>query len=1155
MTTVDDFDVFTDVEHIRKKPGMYIGSVENCRETRWVIQTDTSDGQTIQEAVQIDVDSNPALENCVLELLINAADHAQRCRTKIEQGENIEKVTKIKINLEKDHIVVFNNGQGIPLDIHPKSKLHIPETIFGNLRTSSNYDETKKRIVGGTNGLGAKAANIFSNRFIVETQTSGKKYYQEFSNGMEKKTVPKITKATTKGDYTQITYYPDFAAFSMTDFETNKNGTKSDIMKLIEKRVYDLSAAVNKETVVWYTENGVETKIGIRDFSDYMTLYVGKESKKVVYKTERWEVGFALCPYDQATQISFVNAICTDEGGPHVTHVLEPIMGTLAKELIKGMYKKAEIEKMPKDEYTKQIGRLKKLIKDNVIIFIKALIENPVFDSQLKRKLKTTIGDFGSRCDVPDDIIKKIAKLGVTANVLEVAKAKDLKDKMKKNDAKNIRLSDIEKLEDANWAGTSRSMECTLILVEGDSAKGLATNGITAAGGSNKWGIYPLKGKPLNIRTATISQLTTNKEMLAIKRIMGLKEGLTDITKLRYGRVMSMNDQDADGFHIKGLLINYFTFNWPELVEQGLLQCMMTPIVKIFKGEKTLKQFYNLDDYHKWSETNTNKYRIKYYKGLATNCADEAKEYFKDIENNRIKYQFKSVRDMPIIERTFDGELSDERKTWITEALKNRKPIDYNIKTVQVDYFINREFVQFSIYDNIRSIPNIIDGMKPSQRKVLFGCLKKKLFLNAENKGEIKVSQLAGYISENAEYHHGEKSLEGTIVGMAQEFVGTGNMNVLLPRGDFGTRLNGAAGAARYIFTALKPIVKTLFNETDNKLLKYIEEEGYRIEPEFYVPIVPMILLNGSSGIGTGWSTNIPCFKLEDVINNIKLLLENEDAEIKEMNPYYKGFKGTIIKKGTNKWISVGKIEYIDKNTIEIIELPVGIWKDDFKQKLNELLDANLIKSMIINDADEKKNANDICYRIKLNEPIEKTDLPDLIKFFKLEKNINGTNMVAFDENKVIQTYDSAEDILWTFYKYRLNFYEKRYNYLKKTIEIRIHMISEKLRFVLLVINDKIVVFKKKKAEIIEELIKNGFKELDESNEEEDDKEHKDSNERKNGGHDYLLSMTLYKFTQEEVDALKKKLDDMKTELKILLSKTKKDLWIEDLDKLLATAH
>ena len=438
MTTVEDFECYTDVEHVRKLSDMYIGSIQNTRDCRWLIK-ENEDGE--EEAIQEELELNPGLEQCILELLVNAADHVERCRT---LGEDSEQVTKVKVELTNDMVSVWNNGPGIPVQVHKETKLYVPEMIFGNLRSSSNYKAGVKKTWGGKNGIGAKAANIFSKRFVVEVQTDGKKYYQEWTDGMTKKTAAKITKAKGE-DYTKISYYPDFPAFGMQSFSSNSTN------KLIEKRVYDISAATGKETSVWFNDK----KVPVKDFTDYMKLYIGS-AKKVVWKTDRWEVGFALCPYDQATQISFVNAICTDEGGTHVTHVLDPVLDKITEELQKKC---------------KGVTIKKQYIKDNVIIFIKALIENPSFSSQLKKKLTTTTKLFGSVCKVPEDVIKKVAKLGITDNVLEIAKAKDMKTAMKKIDGtKNVRLSEIKKLEDANWAGTDKAMDCTLILTEGDSS-------------------------------------------------------------------------------------------------------------------------------------------------------------------------------------------------------------------------------------------------------------------------------------------------------------------------------------------------------------------------------------------------------------------------------------------------------------------------------------------------------------------------------------------------------------------------------------------------------------------------------------------------------------------------------------------------------------
>lgn len=1093
MTSVKDFSSYSDIDHVKLRSDMYIGSIKNTKEERWVYDINSEPNMKKKEVVY-----NPGLEQCCLELITNATDHVERCLS----DSKVKNVSKIKIDFEDEFISVYNDGQGIPIDRHPDTGLYVPEMIFGSLRTSSNYDDTKKKTWGGKNGIGAKAANIFSSKFIIEVVCSGKKYYQEFTNSMKNKTEPKITSCKID-DYTKITYFPDFKSFDMTSFSSN------DTKTMIEKRIYD-SSAVSPKTVSVYLNS---VKINIKDFKDYMDLYL-KDSKKVCYLCDKWEVGFALNPYEESTQISFVNGICSEDGGTHVNHVLEPVINKITSEL---------------QSKTKNATIRKQDIKNNVIIFVKCYIHNPEFDSQLKRKLTSKISDFGSRCDIPDDIIKKITKLGVTANVVELAKAKEMKTAMKKMDgSKNVRLTDISKLEDANWAGTSKSMKCTLILTEGDSAKSMALNGIMAAGGRDVWGVFPLKGKFLNVRTATIEQLSTNKEVININRILGLKIGEKDIKKLRYGKVMFMCDSDVDGYHIKGLLLNYFTLNWPELVEQGLIESLLTPVIKVFKGKTTFKQFYNVDDYEHWKEGNdVDKYRIKYYKGLGTSDALEAKEYFSDLKNNRLYYKYNKTDDDNSMVLAFDKDYSDKRKDWILDALRQKNKVDYTKKEVPVKYFCDNELVKFSIYDNERSIPNVIDGLKPSQRKILFGCLKKKLFQGKDGSGEIKVAQLSGYISEHSAYHHGENSLQETIINMAQDFVGANNLNLLHPQGSFGTRLENGKDAAspRYIFTYLKDYVKILFNEYDNKLLTYLDDDGTKIEPMFYVPIIPMLLVNGSTGIGTGWSTNIPCFNPKDIIECIESMLSG--SEPKEIMPWYKGFKGSVVKTETG-WKTIGAYRIIDQYTLEITEIPIGVSKQKYKEDLLEMLEQDKLYSV---DLKEKNGSDEICFRVKLRDEIDEGSIKSM---FNLEKSINGNNMTAFEPSLVndqyvntIRKYTSPIEILKTFYNVRLNFYDKRKILIEETLSTDIEIISERLRFVKMVVSNELVIFKKPDSEVDALLTKHKFINKTE-----------------------LLGMSIRKFTLDEIKKLEKNLEDLVCELKCIKGKTKEDLWREDLSKL-----
>lgn len=358
---------------------------------------------------------------------------------------------------------------------------------------------------------------------------------------------------------------------------------------------------------------------------------------------------------------------------------------------------------------------------------------------------------------------------------------------------------------------------------------------------------------------------------------------------------------------------------WPSLLDvPGFLQQFITPIVKVTKGKKA-KTFFTLPEYEQWLESTGNQgkgYSIKYYKGLGTSTSVEAKQYFSNLDTHQVNFAPLST-DM-VVPKDVDDELAEllpetgsdlidmvfkkdrvsDRKHWLMHTSTKDVYADYTAggaEGMKFSDFINQEYILFSNYDNVRSIPNIMDGFKPSQRKVLFGCLKRKL-----TKSEIKVAQLVGYVAEHSAYHHGEQSLQGTIINMAQNFVGSNNVNLLTPSGQFGTRRMGGKDAAspRYIFTKLEPITRAIFHPDDDDLLTYNNDDGLSIEPEFYVPIIPMVLVNGADGIGTGWSCNVVNYNPRDIIENLRRKIAGE--EMIPMTPFYEGFSGdvSIVRRG-----------------------------------------------------------------------------------------------------------------------------------------------------------------------------------------------------------------------------------------------------------------
>ena len=755
------------------------------------------------------------------------------------------------------------------------------------------------------------------------------------------------------------------------------------------------------------------------------------------------------------------------------------------------------------------------------------MIENPVFSSQTKENHVTKINKFGSKCELSDETIKKIDKLGITANVVEIAKAKDNKSLSKTDGKKQFRLSGIPKLDDANKAGGVEGYKCKLILTEGDSAKASAVAGLSVIG-REYYGVFPLRGKLLNVRDATTAQLLKNEETNNLKKILGLQQGKDYSTNknLRYGGIMIFTDADNDGSHIKGLIINFIHAFWPSLIKvEAFISSIITPIVKVSKGKNKLS-FYSQADFIDWkNSTDISSWQIKYYKGLGTSTALEAKEYFKNLTNQTIIYSSTDTTDADLI-KAFKKGYEDNRKEWIKESTGKQNSLNFTVLKQSFSQFVNNELINFSIADLERSIPNMMDGFKPSQRKVIYGCIKKNLY------SDMKVAQLSGYISEHTSYHHGEVSLQGTIVNMAQDFVGSNNINLLYPSGQFGTRLQGGkdSGSPRYIFTKLLPITKVLFNEYDNLLLEYLDDDGFTIEPKYYIPIIPMILVNGSEGIGTGYSTNIPCYNPAEIISNLKKLILNPEAELKPMFPWYRDFKGTLeLENESGRYLTTGVWKRINPTSIEITELPIGKWTQVYKEFLESLIETDEI-------IDYKNNCDDKFVNFKII--MQKTVLDELIlseniiKKLKLTSYLNTGNMHVFDENCIIRKVSCPEEIIYRFYKVRKAHFIKRKKWIIEKLNADYALLESKIRFIKLVISEQLIVFNKKKDFIIKQI--NDFHLIKPF-------------VKINGSWDYLLDLKIHFLTEEKILELEAKMKNMSAELEIIIATSIETMWNNEL--------
>jgi len=1107
----------TDKQHILDNPDTYIGSVENIDSNMWIMD------DTNEKIIEKNINYIPGLFKLFDEGIVNCRDHVIRMETKVKANvENSLPVTYIDIAIQEDGtIIMINDGNGIDVVQHPEYKIWVPELIFGHLRTSTNYNKEEKKIVGGKNGFGFKLVLIWSTYGQIETvdHIRGLKYTQEFKNNLDEICPPKITKATKTKPYTKITFKPDYQRLGI-------NGLTPDLISLLKKRVYDISAVTDKTIKVKYNSS----IIGTKNFEQYINLYIGeKTAAPRVYEeaNDRWEYAVALTPTNEFIQVSFVNGIYTSKGGKHVEYILNQITRKLADFI----------------EKKKKVKVNQNTIKEQLILFLRCDIENPAFDSQTKDYMNTPSAKFGSKCDVSDKFIEKIAKMGVMDAALQLTEVKENKAAKKTDGTKSKSIRGIPKLDDANWAGTDKSKDCMIIFCEGDSAKTGVISGLSSED-RNTIGVYPLKGKVMNVRGEASKKVSENKEITEIKKILGLESGkeyksIEDVHKqLRYSRVVFMTDQDLDGSHIKGLCINLFQNEWLSLTKiPGFIGFMNTPILKAKKGSTELK-FYNEGEYDEWKSQNDIKgWNIKYYKGLGTSTKTEFREYFE--EKKFVGFEHTGETSDNAIDMVFNKKRADDRKTWLETVYSRDSFADTRKQLIPYEEFINKELIHFSKYDCDRSIPNLMDGLKISLRKILYCAFKRRLT------SEIKVAQFSAYVSENSAYHHGEESLNKAIVGMAQNFIGSNNINLLFPSGQFGSRIKGGqdASSPRYIFTRLEKITRAIFPDKDDHILKYLNDDGTPVEPQFYVPIIPMVLVNGSKGIGTGFSTEIMCYNPKDIIAYLKNKLQNIKGEKIDFFPYYEGFTGDIEKITDTKFVFKGKYVKLDQDKIKVTELPVGYWTEDFKELLNDLQNDKdkegkklvpYIKDVFENYTDTTVEFVITFAKGKLQE-LEagkgEHGTNGLEKLLKLYNTSSTTNMNLFNYEDKLKKYDSVEEIIDDYFDIRLDYYEERKNFMIDALEKELLVLSNKAKYIKELLDGTIDLRKKKKQEISKMLLENNYNIID------DDEEFK-----------YLVKMPMDSVSDENVEKLLKDHKEKQDELERIKHTTIQQMWLSELE-------
>lgn len=1095
------------ITHCLERSDLYIGNPKKTQQpAEWVVR----DGKFHLEKQPVYSDG---LWRIFMEPVSNVIDNCWRSK---QAGIECK---KIRVDITQDGLItIWNDGQFIPIEINEESNLYNPELIFGNLMTSSNYDDTEERLSSGRNGLGVKLTNVFSNEFSVECgdPERGVVYKQTWKNHMREVGKPSIKKKKTVG-YTCVSFRPDLSLFDMESMDDT-------ILGLFYKTCLDMAMIVRIPVLI----NG--EKKHIKSFKDYVQLYPIADPKLMVAwdnndlqkkKEEALEVVIVPSFDEEFHEIAFVNGIYNREGGTH-------------SDAVGGEFFKGILHKLNKNRTT-HLFTIKD-VRPYFMIFVNAVLVNPTFSNQSKTRLNSPT----PKVQIEARHIQNVCtKWGFMEKMNDLLKMREMS-VLKKTEKKQRGYHRIEGLDHANKAGSKDSKDCTLILCEGLSAKTYAVTGLDIGWNGKKgrdwFGIFALRGKLLNVRNATNDSISSNKEITSIIQALNIKHRVDytnedNFSSLSYGKVMIITDADVDGLHIASLILNLFHVLFPSLLkrEDPFLYWMMTPIAKIFKSPSNAITFYNDSDYQKaLQELKDSRFKVKYYKGLGTSSDQEVKETF---GVKVVSFQKDDDADKKLT-MVFSKTASNDRKRWM--ELYDATSYETPETEYPITRFIDQEHIKFSIDDCKRNIPNLFDGLKLSQRKILYSVFKKNLVAGGKS---LKVAQLAGFVAETSNYHHGEQCLYDTITRMAQDFVGSNNIPLLAKDGQFGSRIQNGKDAAngRYIFTKMLPLTRILFPEQDDCLVPYTLDDGDFVEPDYYVPILPMILVNGcKTGIGSGWSSNVPFYNPLELVEAVRSWLKRstETFEFPSLIPYYQGFTGTIEQVGENKFRSCGVLQNeTDQDatnkkkkktksgeTHRITEIPIDISIDRYKDYLEKLLEEKKLKSL-----KNYSSPNNAVFCFTPAETFKPT-----VESMNLTSDIHLTNMVLFTDNGKLQKYDTLGSIFEAYCEKRYSVYEARKKKMLKILEETIAREKLRHRFLEDVMTDKVIVFRRTEENVLDQLRSLSYPvDTDLS---------------------FLLSIPVKQFTTEQLSALEKKIRSLEKEWEELKKTTIEQMWNRELD-------
>ena len=980
--TQKNYKLLTQEEQVLQNPDMFVG------------KTDSSQWSYYQHGKLCNKNVVPALYKLFDELVVNVQDVYTKNRAN-PQEQNVSSVW-ITVDWENGVVTVKNDGTGVPIETHEqasralKTTILCPELVWFHFGSGDNFEAD--RDVGGKNGYGAKLCGVFSSKYEVHTSDGkGKSFRMSASNNMKKKSKP-VVKSVKQKAFTKVSYTVDITRFTVDGAPIVH--INEDTLWAMEQRIQDL-ANFMPDVRVKYNGNRVKGKPPKQLAKDAVgdVLFFTQTESTYVAVAERKETDGSGC-------VSFVNGTFNRLGGFHVddiTYRLHTGLRNLFPD-----YKKSGITH---DAFKRRV----------LVLVVAKGIKDAMYDGQCKDKVTTA-----RNMQVPFDhrepshrkyflCLKKTLKDYISKKQTD----KETRE-AKRSDGHSYRYVNVEDLIDASKAGTSLGPQCTLMITEGKSALRLANTMIKSLPANEQrfWGALPIRGKFINADKKGKTDFNKNKEVTALKKALGLKQGTKHPRDLRYGRLVLFTDQDSDGYHIRLLLMAMFTTYWPELFAKGFLHVFETPIIKGYKGSQTVS-FYD----QKLAEEHAKLggWRYKYFKGLGTSTDAEAKEYF----SQRATLIHKITGDAQLVHKCMGkGDECDAYRRYLSSG---EKECDTSNRGA-VEFIVKKQFGNYALMANRRKIPSQIDGLLPSMRKLLAYALLH--FKDGDN--DSIVDRFGNRAADKMGYHHGSSNLVGVVVTMASDFCGGITLPYFYKGGQFGSRHDDEHAAGRYLKTGLLPHVKALYPPVDYQFFPRQEDEGEVIEPRYLVPIIPMLLVNGhKTGMGVGYKSEIPPHKPLDIIRMVRNRLTSSVPYHAPV--HFKNFTGEITEKETR---GVFKTE---SDSIVVTELPIGL-------KTSAFLKAVRKETSCIEFLDGHGVGDRIHLKIRCEEK----------HITKLMSRPMAQNWVAFKPDGTIQEYakEHRGRIFDDFIPVREGIYRKRKAKLISDLDAAIEKLMVKERVV-----------------------------------------------------------------------------------------------------------